>query len=490
MNNRKIVEFGDFQTPFVLAKKVCQKLKDIHVNPDVVLEPTCGLGAFIYAAANSFPKAKRIIGVEINPFYVNKLRNDLFLSNYKKIEIIQGDFFKINWETIIEPQQSLLVIGNLPWVTNAKQGLIGGSNLPVKKNFQNKNGFDAITGKSNFDISEWMLMQISNWLNKKGGYLAMLCKTSVARKILNYHYLQKISTTCSAIFNIDAKKHFGVSVDAGLLYCKFDKKFQNHDYGVYRNIGTDSKNKMGHRNGILIRDIEKFEKYKKLFGSSEITWRSGVKHDCSKIMELTKTKNGHLENGINELVDIESTFLYPLLKSSDIANNRIKKTNRYVLITQSSVGESTNKIKNIAPKTWEYLINHAQYLDNRKSRIYKNNPRFSIFGIGPYTFAPWKIAISGLYKNIKFRLVNLIEGKTVIFDDTIYFLYFDIRNDAEKAYKLLTSEPAIEFFSSIIFMDEKRPIKSSILNYLSLKSLEKNQYIYLDSTTKYNTDIF
>ena len=33
-------------------------------------------------------------------------------------------------------------------------------NLPSKSNFQNRKGLDAVTGKANFDISEWMLIQL------------------------------------------------------------------------------------------------------------------------------------------------------------------------------------------------------------------------------------------------------------------------------------------------------------------------------------------
>lgn len=36
------VEYGDFQTPIELAERVCQKLIELGVNPDVIIEPTCG----------------------------------------------------------------------------------------------------------------------------------------------------------------------------------------------------------------------------------------------------------------------------------------------------------------------------------------------------------------------------------------------------------------------------------------------------------------
>jgi hypothetical protein len=63
-----------------------------------------------------------------------------------------------------------------------------------------------------------------------------------------------------------------------------------------------------------------------------------------------------------------------------------------LLVTQKYVGENTHHIQENAPKTWSYLQNNADRFKKRKSSIYKNRPEFSIFGVGNYTFAPWKIA--------------------------------------------------------------------------------------------------
>jgi hypothetical protein len=91
-------------------------------------------------------------------------------------------------------------------VTNSQQGNIGGGNLPKKNNFQNHNGLDAVTGKSNFDISEWMLIQIVQWLQGHNASLAILCKVSVARKLLNYLHSKNLNLNYCATYRIDTKK--------------------------------------------------------------------------------------------------------------------------------------------------------------------------------------------------------------------------------------------------------------------------------------------
>lgn len=466
------IEYGDFQTPLELANQICQKLIELGVKPDIIVEPTCGLGNFIEAVSNYFKSANNIFGVEINLDYLKEIKTKSKFIIDKRIKITHGDFFQFDWSSLIgEPNGKILVIGNLPWVTNSHQGRIAGNNLPNKSNFQNYSGLEAITGKSNFDISEWMLIQVVLWLQKREGYLAILCKISVARKILSYIRSQKLNLAYCATFQINAKKYFDANVDACLLFCQFDLNSQNYFCDVFSSLETSDYYRIGYWNNLLVRDLITFEKLQKLYApQSKIKWRSGIKHDCASVMEFRKINNT-LINGLGEVVDIEETYLFPLLKGSYVAHNKTKVTDRYVLVTQKFVGESIEYIKDSAPKTWNYLETHAEYLDKRKSKIYQDNPRFSIFGVGLYTFAPWKIAISGLYKKLDFRLIGKIAEKPVIFDDTVYFLSFDNEEVAYKIFELLTSSIAKEFYSSLIFWDDKRPIKSNILNNLNLTAL-------------------
>ena len=153
------------------------------VAPSAFVEPTCGLGSFALAALDQFPFASGI-GVEIKPAYIKKLRTSLkFRKAANKLKVIQRSFFDVAWNTmfrgILEP---ILVLGNPPWVTNSRLGVLGSGNLPTKSNFQKHAGLDAITGKSNFDISEWMLIKLLESLRGRRAWLAMLCKTAVRER--------------------------------------------------------------------------------------------------------------------------------------------------------------------------------------------------------------------------------------------------------------------------------------------------------------------
>lgn len=471
---KRRIEFGDFQTPELLASKVCTRLAEMGIVPRTVIEPTCGVGAFVLAAAQGFPAAESILGFEVNADYLERLRARLpELPAPERIQLCEADFFATEWKsTLAEVEGPLLVLGNFPWVTNSTQGVIGSTNLPVKSNFQKHNGFDAISGKANFDISEWMLLEVLRWFERRPGDVAMLVKTAVARKILSHAERLGGTVLDACIIGIDAKKEFNAAVEACLLVVRMGEPGtpSSHDYTVYSDLDDRIGRRVGHRQGMTVGDLAKFAEHAYLVGSSPQKWRSGVKHDLSAVMEFTQEGDG-LRNGLGEIVDLEPNYLFPLMKGSDIGSNKAWR-GKFVLVTQRFVGEPTAAIELEAPKTWAYLMRHAELLDGRGSTIYAKNPRFSIFGIGDYAFRPWKIAICGLYKHLRFRLVGPIDGKTVMFDDTVYCLSFDTEEEAAQTLGLLQSAPATDLLMSLIFWDDKRPIKTGILNLLDWTRLD------------------
>jgi len=473
---RRRIEFGDFQTPDSLALEVCRRLASLGIFPDAIIEPTCGIGAFVLAAAEVFTGTREIAGFEINDGYLETLRGRLAsVPGRERVRLDRANFFAKDWhEEVARIPGRILVIGNFPWVTNAAQGAIGGSNLPEKSNFLGHNGFDAITGKANFDISEWMLLDVLRWLQGRDGDVAMLVKTAVARKILAHAQKQSASVREAFVFGIDARKEFGASVDAVLLVVRLSGTAPaSYDYTVFDALTSTHGRRVGHRMGLPVGDLEVFETYRYLVGESPQKWRSGIKHDASAVMEFAVTDRG-LENGLGEVVDLEPHYLYPLLKGSDVGSGKDWR-GKYTLVTQRRVGEPTEPIREAAPKTWAYLERHAVQLDGRGSRIYARNPRFSIFGVGDYAFRPWRIAICGLYKKPRFRLVGPLNGKPVMFDDTVYYVSFDSEKEARATFEKLVSPSALSLLSSLVFWDEKRPIKAVVLNAMDWSKIVDDQ---------------
>lgn len=470
--SRQKWEFGDFQTPQALAEEAVALLARRRISPQTIIEPTCGRGAFLLAAGRQFKDAKSLVGNDINPHYVAEIRRTMAGSGLAaKTTILNADFFSFDWSHFVSSlAPPILVIGNPPWVTSSDLAALKSRNVPEKSNFQKQKGFDAKTGKSNFDISESMLRQHLDWLNNRQGVVAVLCKTAVARKVLVHAWKGPYSISSATLFLIDAQRHFEASVDACFLVLEMSPKGGSADCKVYESLSaTRPKSIIGYRDEIVLAEVSMYRRWRHVKGVDRAyVWRSGIKHDCSKVMELEKVGN-KFKNGRDELVSLEDNYLYPMLKSSDVGNG--KERMKYMLVTQRYTGEQTVQMKATAPKTWRYLNNHREDFDKRASSIYRNRPAFSIFGVGTYTFAPWKVAISGFYRDLIFKVIGPRNDKTVVFDDTVYFLPCWSEAEARFVCGLLESKPAREFYRSMIFWTDKRPITAEILNRLDLGSL-------------------
>ncbi len=317
-----------------------------------------------------------------------------------------------------------------------------------------------------------MLIHILEFLDGREAMMAMLCKTSVARKVLGYAWKRKLGIRRAQMYLVDAKKVFDAAVDACLLVCEVSENAPQdqvcHVYGEISHRAYQST--FGYRDQRVIANIKCYERWKHLENGDLNEWRSGIKHDCARVMELTRERGG-FRNQSGELHDLETTYLYPMLKSSDIANGNLPS--RWMLVPQKSIGEETHSIKHIAPKTWAYLISHSRLLDARRSSVYKGQPRFSVFGVGEYAFSPWKVAISGLYKKLHFAVVGMYAGKPIVLDDTCYFTPCQSEPEARYLAELLNSSVAEEFFQAFIFWDAKRPITAGILKRLNLAALAR-----------------
>jgi hypothetical protein len=368
-------EFGDFQTPLWFAEQVCTLLRSLGVSPHTVIEPTCGVGNFLVATMRSFPEIAHAIGCEINSRYLEIAQASLaelcWPHGKVRVDLVSADFFDVDWPSLLsDVAEPLLVVGNPPWVTNSTLSAINGNNLPKKGNFHRRAGIEAITGASNFDISEWMLLKMVSLAQERSATIAVLCKTAVARKVLTFAWEHDYRPAASRIYMIDAQGVFGAAVDACLFVCDFS--------------------------------------------SALAAW------DC---------------------------LMFPTIHSS-----------------QPSAHWGIR----------DHLLVANTELDGRQSSIYRNRPRFSIFGVGDYSFSDWKVVVSGMHKVLKFVVVGPIEGKPVVLDDTCYSLACQNQEEAEFIAELLNSATSKQFYEAFIFWDDKRPITAKLLHRLDLAALARH----------------
>lgn len=487
-------ELGDYQTPLYFTDIICEYLKDdLNISPEIIFEPTCGIGNFLKSTSKFFPESE-LYGIEIDKNKLNKVD-----SSIPNLNLINKDIFTFNFDNF-NKTKSFLIIGNPPWITNTELSKINSKNIPVKSNFKNLRKIDAMMGNSNFDISEYIILKMIDEFKNTNSTIAFLCKTTVSRNIfieliknnINYCFIKQLNFDSAKIFKIDA--------DACLFVIRFGGEPLANKICEVSDISNPSKvlYKFGFIEDKFYSNVDNTTD---IDGKCQMEWRQGVKHDCAKVMELNY-ENDQLTNKKNENVDIEDTLVYPLLKSSQLKKPIVNETSRYVIIPQQKIKQDTSYIRSEAPKTWKYLNENKEYFDKRKSSIYNNAPDFSIFGIGDYSFKKYKVAISGFYKKPLFSLVYC--EKTMMLDDTCYFLSFDDYDTAYITMLILNSKLVKNFLKNIAFMDSKRPYSKKVLKrvdfnkclkLLSLndlkeseRDLELNYYIDDDKFNEYKSN--
>lgn len=94
-------EYGDFQTPLSLARRVVALLEQEATYIKTVIEPTCGVGAFLQAVAESLGTSPDYYGFDLNADYVQTAGTTLARLGLRRDIVEQRDFYDIDWRQFI-----------------------------------------------------------------------------------------------------------------------------------------------------------------------------------------------------------------------------------------------------------------------------------------------------------------------------------------------------------------------------------------------------
>ncbi|MHA1746307.1 MAG: hypothetical protein ACTSWW_09930 [Promethearchaeota archaeon] len=488
----KSKDMGDYQTPLALARNVCLLIrqKNPEYSPRALIEPTCGQGNFVVAALETFPTLQIVVALDYQKSYEWRFKWNIILSHAHficspRIEFLHADVFSYDLSTHLRQLSQdedipVFLLGNPPWVTNAAISALDSQNIPKKKtNLKGWKGMEALTGKSNFDLAESIITSQIRTFGEQGfqGKFAFLCKTIVMKNMLKEALHQPLPIQSPRAWIIDSKQWFGAAVNAGMFTGDFSTKNScARQCAVFPFASAfeplSPTRTFGWVGEKFVADIQQYLQTSHLDGKCPFVWRQGLKHDAAKIMELNRIPGvaDQYQNRSGDAIPLESQFLFPLAKSSDLQRESLPTPRLWVIVPQTRLGEETSHIQADSPLLWSYLMSDQSRtkLAARKSRIYNNQPEFAIFGIGPYSFLPYKIGISGFYKNLRFLFLSTYENKPYMLDDTCYYLSFASRERALITWGLLTRSEVRAFLSAVVFLDAKRPYTKDLLMRIDL----------------------
>lgn len=462
-------DLGDYQTPPGLVAAVLDRLEALGIPHARVLEPTCGRGHFVAGLLGRPGPPAEVRGFEIQDEHLEIAR--AISGGGSIVDLESADVFAVDLATRPrwESTGPLLVIGNPPWVTSAALGRLGSDNRPARARIDGLSGLDARTGRSNFDLAEAVWHKLLKELAEPDATIALLCKVATARNVLRWASRTARPIASASIHRVDARRWFDASVDACLFVVRLGP-VASYQAEVYPGLGAEvPEATIGVVDDLLVADLDSFRRASVAFGRYPRAWRQGVKHDAAAVMELIE-RNGGWINGRGETVDVEPEHVYPLAKGADLARP-LPRPSRGVVVTQHRLGEDTTSLLDRAPRLWAYLKAHADALAARRSKVYEGRQPFAMFGVGDYSFAPHKVAVSGLHKTPRFRAIGPVGGRPVLLDDTSYFLPCDDAHEADRLAARLNGPVARSLLASLCFADAKRPVTKAILQRIDLDRL-------------------
>jgi len=184
--------------------------------------------------------------------------------------------------------------------------------------------------------------------------------------------------------------------------------------------------------------------------------RHGIVDDLDQVFQveiLEKTSVGllRIKNAISGKRDvkqviweIEPDLIYPLIKPRNIKRWKVVGYD-YVILPQRTYGENNEaELKNKYPRTYTYLSMFRRELLQRTSRWFKNRPFYTVFGLGEYTFKPYKVVWSAIGYPPEFAVSSIVEdvflGKKVLIpDNTIGSIPVDSEDETHFLCALLNS---------------------------------------------------
>lgn len=466
---------GDFPTPPGLARDILKAIRSWGVPWTRLLEPTCGSGTFLHAAIEEPDPPAELVGIEIDEAHCTAAGTITPPGPDVSVRVIQANLFDLDLRRDLRWTHSgpLLVVGNPPWITSAELGRLPGSNGPDRRNLRSLPGLAALTGASNFDLAEAVWIKLIEELADQQPTIALLCKTAVARSVLEFVRRQGLDVVGADLHEIDAARWFRVSVRAGLFRLTLGAGGRSVRVPVYPTLESQSPREvMAFHEERLIADVERLGPVAFAIGACPLTWRQGLKHDAAAVMELTADDPlGPWRNGLGEVVDVEPEALYPLLKGGDVRKPPADRPYRRVIVTQRRIGEPTETLADRAPRLWAYLRRHAERFNGRKSSIYRGRPPFALFGVGPYSFSDWKVAVSGLHRPACFRAIGPDQGRPAMLDDTCYLLPCESSTEAAVLASLCNHRVSLDLIEALSFPGSKRPVTKGMLQRLDLSAI-------------------
>ncbi|MEN2993338.1 MAG: DNA methyltransferase [Bacteroidia bacterium] len=431
------------------------------------------------------------------------------------------------------------IVGNPPWINwehlpdKYRQNL---APLWSKYELFPHKGFAAILGKSKDDISTLMTYVVADKLLKEGGRLGFVITQSNFKTIgggKGFRRFRLPDGTPLKVQEVQDLSSFqpfeGASNRTATIVLE---KGKPTTYPVtyifwrkrpYVNFTPDSLleevKEATERSELLAEPIdpqdptspwltlrkEAHQAVRKVAGSSTYTARAGAytggtngvfwieimdKRPDGLIIVQNLTEDAKIKVGkVTEV--IEPDLVYPLLRGRDVQRWQAKPSAWIILTHRKGMGLKAipeNEMQLTYPHTYGYLKHFESMLraraafkryftrkDKKSGHIVETGPFYSMFNVGDYTFAPWKVVWQYISSDFTVAVVGSSEGKPIVPNEKVMLI--PCRNSEEAHYLCaLLNSSVVRLYIRGFFIQTQ--IAPHVIQKISLLEFEANNALH------------
>ncbi|MHA1380193.1 MAG: N-6 DNA methylase [Candidatus Helarchaeota archaeon] len=220
-------------------------------------------------------------------------------------------------------------------------------------------------------------------------------------------------------------------------------------------------------------------------GANGVYWLNILKSNGDYLLVENRPEEG--KKKINKIIHtIEKNTIYPLVKSKNLRPWKTIGDYTFTLMVQDpKKRQGVKELDKKYPKTYQYLKNFEPIL--KKRPMYKKYfssskaPFYTMFNIGTYTFAPYKVVWNRMGKSLNasvlkpVKIENLGE-RVVIPDNVLSFIPFSNQNEAYYTCAIMNSKLCSFLLQNFSLKGGKSFAPPSILKFLNIpKYYSKNE---------------
>jgi hypothetical protein len=185
---------------------------------------------------------------------------------------------------------------------------------------------------------------------------------------------------------------------------------------------------------------------------------------------------------------IEPGLVYPLLRGRDVLRWQAKGSAHIILAQDPETGKgiSESEMKRLYPKTFEYLKEfegtraRPQRGTLRGRALFKlyfreTDPFYSMYNVGPYTLADWKV----LYKRLSDAMQAVVIPKGQIPHEKLILIPAGSRSEAHYIAALLNSSPANLLLRGAAVRVQTNEYAPSDISHLAISTFDTKQVLHV-----------